>query len=87
MGGAHLSEAETVMELIFLHRFGTPAHPPPDLIVVSIGGNLITSRVVPSVVLSGHDTIAEGVAQDLRWVLTGMTMYAAREEKAPGADV
>ena len=78
-----MSEAETVMELIFLHRFGIPAHPPPDMIVISHGGNLFTSRVVPNAVLPGHDTIAEGVAKDLRWVLTGVTMYAARGELIP----
>ena len=77
--GAHLSEIETVMESIFHHRFGTLAHPPPDMIVLSLGGNMMTSRVAPNVVLPGHDTIAEGVAKDLRWVLTGLTMYAARD--------
>ena len=78
VGGAKSSEAETVMESIFHHRFGTPAHAPPDMLVLSLGGNMFTSRVSPNVVLPGHNTIAENAVKDIRWLLGGLTAYAAR---------
>ena len=52
------------------------------MIVLSLGGNMITSRVAPNVALPGHDTITEGLTKDLRWLLTGVTMYAARDATA-----
>ena len=39
------------------------------MIVVSLGGNMMTSRVAPNMVLPGHDAIAEGLTKHLRWLL------------------
>ena len=77
VGGAELKDADAVLSSLFRRQFAGSARPALDGVVVSLGGNALTSQMAPHAVVHGHEAAITKVTTNVKWLLAGVAAYAA----------
>ena len=81
VGGAEHADAELVMSSLFQRQFAGPARPPLDDVVLSLGGNSLTTQVAPQAVVHNYQQATRDVEKNIKWILAGLAGYAAPQSK------
>ena len=67
--GSAKVDVRTILTPLFRSCFGLPAHPAPDGVVVSIGGNSLACRTAPHAVVHNAADVAEKIVECTKRVL------------------
>ena len=80
LGGAERADVSDILDEIMRRRLlPGPAErqPHPDIVVVSLGGNALTTRAAPQRVVVDAPTLTAAVAENLRWLIMHLGHYGA----------
>ena len=75
--GSAEEDARTLLAPLLRRCFGLPAHPAPDGVVVSLGGNSLGCRTAPHAVVHNAADVAEKIVECTKRVLGGVGVFCA----------
>ena len=81
MSGADRDHMRRVLAPLFTREYGGAAQPAPDGVLVSIGGNAITSHAHPHLARHDDGVISGAVLGNIMWLLGGLVGYRAPTAK------
>ena len=78
VGGEAIEEMDAILGPVLRRHYGDPSRPAPDAVVVSMGGNALTTKECHYMCHYAAEASLLAVAQNLRRVLVGLTLFGAR---------